>query len=64
MEIIRHANSLDGLPEKQAELVGEMMDWFSENYDTEPAVSSVKQRISNIYKYLADHKTKTENSGA
>ena len=64
MEIIRRANAVDGLPEKQAELVGEMMGWFSENYDTEPAVSSVKQRISKIYKYLADHKSKAGNSGA
>ncbi len=64
MEIIRHANSPDGLPEKQADLVREMLGWFSETYGTEPAESSVKQRISRIYKYLANHKSKAKNSGA
>jgi hypothetical protein len=63
MEIIRHANSIDGLPEKQAELVEKMLNWFSENYDREPATSSVKDRISRIYRYLADHDAEAKNSG-
>lgn len=55
-EIIRLANHPDGLPETQAELIHEMLAWFSITYGTEPAESSVKQRISKIYKYLAKDK--------
>lgn len=51
-EIIRKANSPDGLPEKQADLVRDMLEWFMHTYKKEPAESSVKSRISNIYKYL------------
>jgi|GEM_PF-2247713 len=51
-EIIRRANSPDGLPETQAELVKDMLEWFSLSYDKEPSESSVKSRISPIYRYL------------
>lgn len=52
MEIIHRANLPDGLPEKQADLVREMLSWFQTEYDQEPAESAVKARISKIYKYL------------
>lgn len=52
MEIIHRANLPDGLPEKQADLVREMLAWFQAKYDQEPAESAVKARISKIYKYL------------
>ena len=59
MEIIRRANSPDGLPEVQAELIRNLLQWFSDTYGNEPAESAVKQRISKIYKYLNEAKNKT-----
>lgn len=52
LEIISRANQPDGLPETQAELVRSMLDWFQQKYGREPAESSVKDRISKIYRYL------------
>ncbi len=59
MEIIRLANTPDGLPETQAELIQTMLEWFNNSYDKEPAESSVKSRISKIYKYLREGKNLT-----
>lgn len=56
MEIIRRANLPDGLPEKQADLVREMLSWFQSTCGQEPAESAVKGRISKIYRYLAEAK--------
>lgn len=53
LEIIRRANQPDGLPETQAELVREMLAWFQSTTGREPAESSVKERISKIYRYMA-----------
>lgn len=61
-EVVRIANTPDGLPEKQADLVRKMQSWFSETYDAEPADSTIKTRISKIYRYLHAHKKKAENS--
>lgn len=55
VEIIRRANTPDGLPETQAELIRDMLTWFSETCGREPAESSVKGRIAKIYQYLARH---------
>lgn len=52
LEIILRANSPDGLPETQAELIRDMLQWFSDTYGVEPAESAVKQRISKVYSYL------------
>jgi Fission yeast centromere protein N-terminal domain len=52
LEVIRRAHHPDGLPPKQADLVQDMLSWFSETYGKEPAESAVKARISKIYKYL------------
>jgi hypothetical protein len=60
LEIIRRANQPDGLPEIQAELVRDMLAWFQSTYGREPAESSVKERVSKIYKHLAE----AENLGA
>jgi hypothetical protein len=59
MEVIRRAN-LDGLPEKQADLIREMLVWFQTIFGQEPAESAVKKRISKIYSYLAKAKNSTE----
>lgn len=53
-EIIHRANSIDGLPDTQAELIRDMLAWFRETYDAEPAESSVKSRVSKIYRYLEE----------
>lgn len=53
LEVIRRANQPDGLPDTQAELVRDMLAWFQSTYGREPAESSVKERISKIYKHLA-----------
>ncbi|MBA5777029.1 hypothetical protein H2509_07780 [Stappia sp. F7233] len=52
MEIVRLANGLDGLPDKQADLIRMMLQWFTDTYGAEPAESSVKERVSKIYNYL------------
>lgn len=53
LEIIRRANHPDGLPDTQAQLVRDMLEWFGRIYNREPADSLVKERISKIYAYLA-----------
>tara|TARA_R110002020_G_scaffold37828_3_gene113981 strand:- start:10110 stop:10730 length:621 start_codon:yes stop_codon:yes gene_type:complete len=60
MEVIRRANSLDGLPHVQADLIRDLLQWFSDTYGVEPAESAVKQRISKIYKYLQTAKNQAD----
>lgn len=64
LEIIRRANMPDGLPDSQAELVRDMLEWFTAASGSEPAESSVKLRTSKIYKYLSEEKGKVKNPGA
>ena len=52
IEIIRIANTPDGLPKTQAELIEKMFQWCQEEWGREPAESSVKNRISKIYNGL------------
>ncbi|MEQ1942336.1 hypothetical protein ABMA32_07915 [Mesorhizobium sp. VNQ89] len=56
LEIIHRANQPDGLPERPAELVRDMLAWFQAESGKEPAESSVRERISKIYKYMADRR--------
>lgn len=51
-EVVRVANEPDGIPDKQADLVRHMLSWYSDRGEKEPAESSVKAKISRIYKYL------------
>lgn len=60
MEIIHRANCPDGLPETQADLIRDLLQWFSNTYGNEPAESAVKQRISKIYKYLKEAKNQAD----
>lgn len=62
LEIIRRANTPDGLPDSQAELVREMLEWFSATSSSEPAESSVKLRTSKIYNYLNEKRDGVKNS--
>jgi hypothetical protein len=52
VEIIRIANSIDGLPDRPADLVKMMQEWFHKTIGEEPAESAVKQRVYRIYKGL------------
>ncbi len=55
-ELVYRANQPDGLPETPAELVRDMLAWFQTEFGREPAESSVRERISKIYKYMAERK--------
>ncbi len=52
IEIIRIANTPDGLPEKQSELLGTMLYWCEETWGKQPAQSTAKDKISKIYNGL------------
>jgi hypothetical protein len=51
IEIIRIAD-MDRLPEKQSELIEQMLQWCENTWGRQPAESSVKSRISRIYNGL------------
>ncbi|WP_421981245.1 hypothetical protein [Roseibium sp.] len=55
-EIIRIANTPDGLPDKRADLVRAMLLWFSERFGKEPSESAVKKKIIRIYSHLEEVK--------
>jgi hypothetical protein len=52
IEIICIADGIDGLPETQAELISQMLEWCESTWGKEPAESSIKSRISLIYNGL------------
>ena len=52
IEIIRIANSPDGLPETQSELIERLLQWCENAWGKQPADSSVKSRVSKIYNEL------------
>ena len=52
IEIIRIANTPDGLPEKQSELVKQMLQWCEDTWGKQPAESAAKKKISQIYNTL------------
>ena len=52
IEIIRIANSPDGLPESQAALVEQLLQWCENTWGKQPAESSVKARISKVFRAL------------
>lgn len=52
IEIILVANSIDGLPEKQSELIDQMLQWCENTWGQQPSLTSVKNRISQIYNGL------------
>jgi hypothetical protein len=51
-EIIRIANSPDGLPDKQSELEVIMLDWCSLEWGDAPGESTVRHKVSHIYQHL------------
>ncbi|MDG2204090.1 MAG: hypothetical protein P8M79_02425 [Alphaproteobacteria bacterium] len=52
IEIIRIADTPDGLPEKQSELIGELLQWCENTWGVQPAESSVKAKVSSVYNGL------------
>jgi hypothetical protein len=52
IEVIRVANKPDGLPDSQAELIDHLLEWSGRTLGREPPLSSVKARVSKIYKGL------------
>jgi hypothetical protein len=50
IEIIRRANTPDGLPDKQADLEQSMLVWCQSKWGKEPGISTVREKISPIYK--------------
>ena len=52
IEIIRIANSPDGLPESQAALVEQLLQWCENTWGKQPAESSVKTRTSKVFRAL------------
>ena len=52
IEMFRVANSPDGLPDKQADMVRHLQSWFSKAIDAEPAETEIKARVSKIYNGL------------
>jgi len=51
IEIAVRADSINGLPESQADLVGDMASWCEENWEEPPGDSSLKSKISPIYNH-------------
>lgn len=55
-ELIRKARSPNEWPDKQANLINDMLTWFTMRFGNEPSESSVKKRIIRINKYLEEVK--------
>ena len=49
IEIVRIANTPDGLPEKQSELIKGMLQWCENTWGKQPSDSMAKEKISTIY---------------
>lgn len=52
LEIIRIANSPDGLPDTRAKLAEIMRAWFIDQFDDHPQKTTLEDRIRPIYQYL------------
>jgi hypothetical protein len=51
VEIIRIAD-MDGLPDKQSELVSQLLQWCENTWERQPAESGIKLKVSRIYNGL------------
>lgn len=47
-EVVKIANTPNGLPETQAELVDKMAEWCSQKWGDEPGVSTIRKKIALI----------------
>ena len=56
-EIVRLANTPDGLPERP-ELIEHLKEWFSSRFTSEPSPSQLYEKVRPIYEYLEAYKTK------
>ncbi len=55
-EVVLIANTLDGLPDKPADLVTEMMEWCENNFDPKIGESSVRRRVASLYAQISQRK--------
>jgi len=60
-EVIVRAD-LDGLPEKQSDLVSQMAQWCLDNWGDQPAESVLKERTAAIYKHIRKSKKQSPKS--
>ncbi len=58
-EVTRIANTPDGLPENQADLVRTMSGWCLDTWRDEPADSLIRDHISEVYRHIAEHTKKS-----
>jgi hypothetical protein len=56
------AQTADGLPETQNTLVGRMLGWCRDHWGEEPGESTVRQRISTLYKRHAERQAERQKS--
>ena len=54
-EVTRIANTPDGLPENQADLVRTMSYWCIDKWGDQPADSSIRDQISKTYRHIAEN---------
>ncbi|GAB2185304.1 hypothetical protein [Roseibium sp. LAB1] len=60
IEIIRVASGINDLPSNQSDLIRHMQSWYADRNEEEPAFSTLKSKVSRIYKYLeTDKKSKS-----
>lgn len=52
IEVVRIANTPDGLPPRKAELVTMMLSWCTDNWNESPGESTVRERVRRVYDTL------------
>ena len=50
-EVVRIANTPDGLPETQAHLEKHMQEWCRRNWGDEPSLSTIREKVNKLEKY-------------
>ena len=51
-EVVRVANTPDGLPQKQADLESHMLRWCQRSWDDEPGLSTIREKLNKLEPYL------------
>ncbi len=49
-EVVSIANTPDGLPERQTDMEGQMLEWCLHNWGAEPGESTIRTKIGPLYK--------------
>ena len=53
-EVVRIANTPDGLPQKQADLEKRMLNWCQRSWGDEPGLSTVREMLNKLEPYLGE----------